>query len=261
MDSPIFIFGQARSGSTLVQRLLNSLDRVIIYGEHIGMLNGIAATYSAFVNSPILDQFLVKNAAEAGDAAFKRLKDPTDFAPHVNGLTLAHVQNSYRNFVRQMFHCIPSTQDYRWGFKEICYQQEVFEMLRALFPAAFFVFVVRHPVDHIASKEGTGWWWNDSVEKRAIFWQQQAASHLRCYKAHRERSFFVRYEELISPATNVGKQLIEFLGYEYTPRQHEIIFEIGKVGAADGKPTYSEEVREKICSICLTPDIREIYPC
>jgi hypothetical protein len=35
---PIFLLGTGRCGSTLLQKILNSVDNVMIYGEHGGFL-------------------------------------------------------------------------------------------------------------------------------------------------------------------------------------------------------------------------------
>ena len=43
--SPIFLLGTHRSGTTLLQRIVNSSEDAMIWGEHGGFLGDIAEAY------------------------------------------------------------------------------------------------------------------------------------------------------------------------------------------------------------------------
>jgi len=43
--SPIFLLGTGRSGTTLLQRIINSAEDVIIWGEHGGFLSQVSEAY------------------------------------------------------------------------------------------------------------------------------------------------------------------------------------------------------------------------
>ena len=265
MEQPIFIFGQARSGSTLVQRLINSYEDVIIYGEHLGLLTEIALSYHQFVKRSVsLSSFCERSTDRTSVAqhSLKRLKDPKDFSPNVNGLSLDHLQDAYRNFVRQLIHNIPAAPQVRWGFKEIRYsgtEDTVFEMLQELFPASRMIFLIRHPVDQIASKEGIGWWKKESIEAKTQSWISQTASYVRYVRAHPEQAILVRYEDLIRADTGQAQKMLEFVGYELGKKQEAILFEMGKVGASREKPAFSPEVRAHIVAQCVAAGHGNLY--
>lgn len=264
MDRPIFVFAQPRSGSTLLQRVLNSFDDVLIYGEHLGLLNHVAQSYFEFLNRKLLPTFCSasENKAEVQATALSRLRDAKDFAPHINAFSLFHLRESYAVFTRQLVHAIPQPPTTRWGFKEIRYGlgDSVFEMLFEIFPEATFLFLVRHPCDQIASVDGTGWF-EEGVEFRAHRWKQQTLSYLKYHRSHPERTVFLRYEDFTNPDSQACKAALERIGLKYSTKQHEIIFQIGKVGAVEKKPSYPPEMLTRIRCLCLTPELREIYAC
>jgi hypothetical protein len=260
-ERPIFVFAQPRSGSTLVQRLVNSLEDVILYGEHLEVLTGVAAAYDTFMarrGHSFCSEDSDRAAVQA--KALHRLKDPTDFSPNANALSYEHVRATFRDFVKALVHPVRDPRFRRWGFKEIRYwsHDRVFEMLIDLFPQATFVFVVRHPLEQIASHEGTGWG-KASIRERAERWRDQAVSYLEYHRRRPDLSRLVRYEDLTRADSDAGRALIEFLGYAYTARQDEILFGLGKVGAAEKRPEWTEATRDEIRRICLVPEVASLY--
>jgi hypothetical protein len=55
---PIFVFGSGRSGTTLLQTILNSYKDICISGEHGGFLKGIAESYFSFHKANIKNKIL-----------------------------------------------------------------------------------------------------------------------------------------------------------------------------------------------------------
>jgi hypothetical protein len=258
---PIFVFAHPRSGSTLLQRLLNSLDGVIIYGEHLGILKGVAKSYLDFMNRrghPFCSEN--PDAAEVHAQNLARLKDPSDFSPNANGLSYPHVRASFRRFVGQLLHPIHEPQFQRWGFKEIRYGGDdfVFEMLLDLFPRATFLLLVRHPFEQITSLQGTGWA-PKPLDVRAQAWRDQAVAFLKYRQASPDHTFLLRYEDLTSRDSGAAGRLIEALGHAFGAPQEEILFDLGKVGATAQKPDLSPEDLEMIRTICFVPETSGVY--
>ena len=264
-DKPIFIFAQARSGSTLVQRVLNSVDDVIIYGEHLGILEKVAQSYFEFHRSlKYLPNFCStnENLNEVQAEALKRLRDPQDFTPHISGFSIRHVREQYAKFVSDLIQTVDKERGKRWGFKEIRYGfgDKVFEVLAQFFPQATFVFVARHPFGMLSSERGTGWI-DFKLQERAQRWHQQTSSFVEYHKANPARTIFVRYEDFTDPARKTAQNLFERLGLPFGEKQRQIIFDIGKVGASPNKSDFTEDEQRRIRNWCLTPDIQEFYPC
>ena len=264
MDKPIFLFCQPRSGSTLVQRVLNSLDNVIIYGEHLGVLKGIASSYRSF-SGPDATLFCSDNPDRGAVAktALEQLRTSEKFPATCCGFSIDHVREAHRDYVRNLVHCIPDVKGYRWGFKEIRYCEKegdsVFEMLYELFPEATFVFNVRNPADYVASNEGMGSWPGPRENKLKV-WRTQVACFARYSRFFPQNTIMLRYEDFVNPESGAARCLIERLGYEYTEKQHNIIFKMGKVGATQQKPAVDDELRECIRAICSDADTYSVYP-
>jgi hypothetical protein len=56
---PIFLLGTGRCGSTLLQKILNSVDNVMIYGEHGGFLRHIAEAYFLNLEDEKIEKYIM----------------------------------------------------------------------------------------------------------------------------------------------------------------------------------------------------------
>jgi hypothetical protein len=150
MERPVFVLSSGRCGSTLLQRLLNSNPRLAIAGEHGGFLRSLSASYFTAIRLEVLQKnvFARKNSRKT---FAKKIRASDKMVAWENFFTHEDFAEAYRNFIRSLFCFDPAL---RWGFKEIGYgvKDEVVEMLRALFPEARFIFLLRHPLDVVVSK-------------------------------------------------------------------------------------------------------------
>ena len=64
---PIFLLGSGRSGTTLLQKILNSADDVMIWGEHGGFLKPIARAYFDHTEKPKVNQAIFRRNPVAKD--------------------------------------------------------------------------------------------------------------------------------------------------------------------------------------------------
>jgi hypothetical protein len=122
-----------------------------------------------------------------------------------------------------------------WGFKEIRYGlgDRVLEMLADLYPYGRFIFIVRHPVEVIASKIAARM--SDSAETDAHSWVEQNGYFLNFYELNKKRSKVFHYEHLISKNNPQLLQLFDWLGFSLTDKQINIIEET--------EPTYKGRPR------------------
>ena len=110
-----------------------------------------------------------------------------------------------------------------WGFKEIRYgiNDRVLEMLADLYPQGRFIFVVRNPVDVVASKISARM--STAIEADAHGWTEQNSHFLEFYRLNKKSSRIVRYEDLINDNGPHLDQLFNWLGFSLTDRQINII--------------------------------------
>ncbi len=139
-NRPIFVASMGRSGSTLLQRVLNLHPDVTIWGEHGGFLSGLLESYEA-ASRPVT----AKNLAvgyESRHEIIGELQDKDSFKPWVSPFTTEDIERSFTDHVRGLFtsELAPTT---RWGFKEIRYSQNEVATLMTMFPEAQLVILAR----------------------------------------------------------------------------------------------------------------------
>jgi hypothetical protein len=222
---PIFLLGTGRCGSTLLQKILNSVDNVMIYGEHGGFLKDVARAYFLNLEDKIIEKFIMSENAAGKDpvSVFETLKNPQLWSAWTNWYNRDTVRDNFRHFIESFFNPVSLRQKVNWGFKEIRYglDDRVVEMLADLYPEGRFVFIVRHPVEVIASKISARA--SEGIETDAHIWVTQNTYFLSFHKENIERSVIVCYEELISNNSQQLSQLFDWLGFSLSHGQRRII--------------------------------------
>lgn len=237
--SPIFLLGTHRSGTTLLQRIINSSEDVVIWGEHGGFLSQVAEAY--FLN--LEDKTILRNIPQQNkpfdtpQAKIKKLKNSKLWPAWCNWYSQKEVQNIFRSFIENFFNPSNVQKNISWGFKEIKYGQgcRTLEMLSDLYPDAKFVFIIRDPIDVVASnyfksirkksgldsqltiscatefKENCDF----SIQEEAEAWSKQNAYFQDFQEKNSHRSLQVVYEELISDPI-VAESILKWLGVSYS---------------------------------------------
>jgi Sulfotransferase domain. len=202
-DQPLFIFSAGwRSGSTLLQRLINSNETYLIWGEPYARSELIVRLADSL--RPISLSW-----PPDGDLAQPTVEwDPTDRWTANLHPPLVSLIESHRAFFRTLFASpLDATRSGNWGFKEVRLSAEYALYLRFLFPKAKFIFLVRNPVNAFVSyKVWRSWYrrWPDkqvrTARSYARVWRELAVSFWQMHDA--VDGLLLRYEDLIprSPA-------------------------------------------------------------
>ena len=224
-EFPIFLLGTGRCGSTLLQKILNSVENAMIYGEHGGFLKQVAAAYFLNFEDKMIEKYIMsQNVAEKDPiSVFETLKNPQLWSAWTNWYNQETVKNNFRDFIESFFNPSSLEQKVHWGFKEIRYglDDRVPEMLADLYPDGRFVFIVRHPVDVIASKISARA--SEGIEADAHTWVAQNTYFLHFSRENSESSRIVHYEELISNDSQQLSELFDWLGFALSDEQGDII--------------------------------------
>lgn len=222
---PIFLLGTGRCGSTLLQKILNSVDNVMIYGEHGGFLRQIAEAYFLNLEDKKIEKYIMSQnvAGEDSTFVFKRLKDPQLWSAWMNWYNRETVKKNFRDFTESFFNPIALGRKVHWGFKEIRYglNDRVLEMLSDLYPKGRFIFMVRNPLEVVASKISARM--SEGLETDVQSWVEQNTNFLDFHRLNREKSRIVRYEDLIGSNSPQLKQLFDWLGFSLTAKQTNIM--------------------------------------
>jgi len=250
---PLFVIGSSRSGTTLLQRILNSFDEVCIWGEHGGFLKYIARGYYTFQNEIVVRHLdSLKIPTKKDPSTFEKLKNPKIWSAWSNQFNGEDLKESCRNFIDSLlFVNKPGLKFY--GFKEIRYGRRgkgelfrplgnpskdgVLDFLKKIFPESKFIFIIRNPLDSIAStvscvKECDI---SEAVDI-AVSWAEQNEHLLEFYLKKKKDCFFLKYEDLIDKNKTSLADLSSFLGLPLSSKQYSVLdLESGRGADPDKK--------------------------
>ncbi len=226
IEGPVFLISTGRSGSTLVQRLLNCHPDLVMWGEHHGFLAGLGHTFNRMFIEGGENPFPRAATGNPGPAQLlPTLHDPTAELEWANPYTAEEFAGQLRDFISGYFggKLPPGV---RWGFKEIRYHQHgQYEMLRLLYPAGRFIFLRRNPLKVARSKllawsaDGLG---DDvplsdrvgSIKDSIAEIRRQFTIHGEFVTTFPDISTMVDYESLVGDPRAVVSQLLEHLSLD-----------------------------------------------
>lgn len=198
------MLGVGRSGTTILQHLLNTAPGVEIKGENGGMV------------WPLIDSYgRLKQAKESGGRwATAWSGDPWFGFEQVSETRFGvHIRDTLVNLVFQ-----PSPEATRLGFKEIRFPEKNLvrscRLVLELFPGTLFVLNFRE-VSRIAA---SGWWANRKFSKLTIARRQARLGNLQ---KHLGRHCYPVQYSTFHAETAERARLFDWLGLEYDPSAAE----------------------------------------
>lgn len=141
--SPIFVLGSGwRTGSTLMQRMLNQTGDVLIWGEPYtegAVVQRLAETLTFL--DPVAGRFHGQLLPDDGE-----LPPPDVWTANMTP-PLSHLVAAQRAMLDRLW-AVPAQQHGcpRWGVKEVVWGREVIDLLAVLYPGASFLLLVRDPL-------------------------------------------------------------------------------------------------------------------
>lgn len=203
-SKPVFLLSAGwRTGSTLVQRLLTSPKKCLIWGEPFGDL-GVTTRLALTVArlgppSPYRNLTLSNFGTEL----------TSEFIANLNP-TVPDVRNAHRAMHEELFAKTAKAAGYeRWGAKWVRLDGFHAIYLKWVYPGCRLVFLVRHPLACWKSYQGKQWYLIRS--DRAVTGRLRFFAHWR----HLASSFFsvrqrlgalmVRYEDLLTAPERVSE--------------------------------------------------------
>jgi hypothetical protein len=199
----VFVVTYGRSGSTLLQGLLNAIPGYRIYGENAGFLFKLQESYEALL-------FAHKHLANP--------KNDNESQPWFGSSRFEEefVTLEFRRFVNKMLFQPYLDRSCRvFGFKEIRFNEmehekirKYLKFVRTIFPNAAIMFNTRNIGDVLKS----GWW-------RSNYWaglpKQLSGFHDFCEAFSNDNpdyAIHVSYDDLIHPDRKEVRRLFDFLG-------------------------------------------------
>lgn len=215
-DAPIFLLSAGwRSGSTLLQRLIMSDMRVLLWGEpydECGVIQAMAGTVKAFRSGwPPQDYYLTHH----GDVKPGELSDDwiANLFPEPEALRQGH-----RAFFDVTFAQPAKRAGFsRWGIKEVRLSAQHAQYLKWLYPNARFIFLYRNPLDAYRSYSRYGRNWYDTWPDKPVFTPGEFGRHWRvlCEGFLLEEkhlgALLVRYEDLVTGNSELLERIEQHL--------------------------------------------------
>lgn len=216
-EAPIFLLSTGwRAGSTLLQRILLTDSRLLLWGEPLGEMT---------IFSRIAD--MIGHFISTRNSQLWR-RQPNPSSPDISSSWIANLYppaHSFRSGLRNLFNrwlrdpaCARGFA--RWGFKEVRLGALEATLLHWLYPQAKFIIISRHPYDCYRSLADSGW---DQVFYKypeveissalsfARHWNRLAVSWSRLPADF--PAIHIKYEDLISRKVDFRK-LESWLGLE-----------------------------------------------
>jgi len=207
-DAPIFLLSTGwRAGSTLLQRILVTDSRLLLWGEPLGEMT-LASKITQIVNGSLSPRNL---------EIWRRQGNLTSSSLATSWIANLYPPGSdFRSALRSLFDRWlgePARRNgfARWGFKEVRFGGSEAALLRWLYPQAKFVIISRHPYECYRSLSDSGWpvYYRypdvrvNSAARFARYWNGLAMSWAELPEGF--PCFHIKYEDLISGKVDFRK--------------------------------------------------------
>ena len=161
-DKIVLICATGRSGSTTLQRIINTIPNSNICGENYGAINSL------------LD-FYVKLHASSTDyvpghykpASYEDIISKNVKPSWYNSYQIPEMEQKIRDLIIAMFKKNSNTN--LWGFKEIRYENKKYNLLKTfkqLFPQTKVIIQIR---ENISAQSQSGWYKNNKNAKKNLY--------------------------------------------------------------------------------------------
>lgn len=230
----IFLIGVGRSGTTLVQRVLNTYPNNMIWGEHSGFLKKISSSYFDLKEGSSMKEYSYEKNPKGTITSIEGYKDPKVWQAWVNWFHPEDLAEIYRGFINDFFTPSNIGDDINiWGIKEIRYghNDRVIEFLRELYPQAIFIFIVRDGLNNLESQlttfyQGTSKWIKlkriinlPTLIKVCISWKNSNRYYFNLSQKDKSGQLhLIKYEDLVRDPYLLQVPLKK-IGLEFTEKQ------------------------------------------
>tara|TARA_R110002111_G_scaffold107734_7_gene166344 strand:+ start:6573 stop:7262 length:690 start_codon:yes stop_codon:yes gene_type:complete len=222
-----------RSGSTLLQGLLNSIDGVLIRGENFNFCFGLYQSYQSLVKA--------KEKAQKSKADTNNPVSPWFGAL---GYDLTEFKQQQAKAVKHLLvgesQCVKC-----YGFKEVRYDSvpsdefsDYMAFLKEIFPDMGVIFNVRN-LDEVL-KSG---WWKNRKHKEAKKILMETEKRFLEYASTDADCFVIRYSDVVNK-TEVLNSLYDFIGATYNEARIDTV--LSKPHSYDQSKNVLEKLKQVI---------------
>jgi len=216
---PIILAGCYRSGTTLLRNIVNEHEN-IFSGPEVKFFEDF---YGTFLNDPLKHKRFFRTIST--------LKIPKKRILRIFG----------NGYVKSLNIAAKRAEKDRWADKNpenVLYMDDWDFLLKRKF---LYVFIVRHPLDTLASLVEIGF--NKSLPKpfegKLDIVHDFIKSGYKYYLEHPQKSYMIKYENLIQNPDEELKKLFKFLNEDYDPKIIKEVFKKNNKGGV-GDPKFKK---------------------
>ena len=186
-DKIVLLCCTGRSGSTTLQRMINSIPNSNICGENYGAVNSLLLFYKKLKQTTFIQVPGGKNPINYQDLIHLGIKPAWYNSYHLDKMK-KHIQDT----ILSMFKNIETTNV--WGFKEIRYENgniQLIEEFKELFPQTKVIVQIRENID---AQSQSSWFKNNPNSKQFLI--QSNNQLYNFYKKNEEWVYFTSFEKM-----------------------------------------------------------------
>ena len=200
-DKIILICATGRSGSTTMQRIVNTLPSSNICGENFGAINSLLEFYRRIKNST-----MENIPGHLHPASYEEIIAQNVKPSWYNSYNYSQIVHLIKMTIVNMFKKNSTTNI--WGFKEIRYDAgniHYIKDFKELFPQTKVIIQIR---ENIQAQSKSGWFKKD---KNAIPFLSKTSNELiDFYKKNKDWCYFTTFERMFD--MNNLKNMFDFIG-------------------------------------------------
>jgi hypothetical protein len=245
---PVVVLSSGRSGSTLLQKLLNTHSGLVIWGEHGGILNHLMASRNMVSRLQWIPE---DEPSGLWLLAEDRPLNETRWTAWDGSFSKADYLVLLRGFVDSLFaRDVPA--GIRWGFKEIRYQSVGFmDFFSTLYPGAQYLLLTRHPLDvcvsFVSSRDQQASASSDQIRSICVEIKEKqiAPFHSLLQEAlakYGKRVLAVHYHDMLDDPFSTMDNLAVFLGLEQSFSRDSVALMTGNDIVSERKRAGSDRI-------------------
>jgi len=211
-DKIVLLCCVGRSGSTTLQRILNTIPNSNICGENYGAIFDLLRFYKN-IKRTTFDQVVGGTKPVKYDFLIEKKVKPAWY----NSYNYDEVVGMIRFLIMRMFK--DKTETTLWGFKEIrceLHNIELLEEFKELFPQTKVIVMIR---ENIKQQAKSGWFKDDPGAMQTI--KGHSKTLLDFYNFHKEYTYFLTFEKMFIKA-NI-RDLFSFIGCDEDFDENKVV--------------------------------------
>ena len=200
MDKIVLICATGRSGSTTMQRILNTIPNSNICGENFAAINSLLEFYRRLKHA--LVNLIPGNINPTN---YENLIATNIKPSWYNSFNFKEIVYNIKLLITNMFKNLPTTNV--WGFKEIRYEGENIKYIKEfkeLFPQTKVIIQIR---ENIVAQSKSGWYKNN--KKAVLELHKQNNLLIDFYNKNKSYCYFTTFEKMFDK--NNIKNIFNFI--------------------------------------------------